>query len=92
MIHECASDDCYLVMVLYMDPRDFPGRLVARGWIVGRGFLIMQGLPWVMPPRALDRVQEVLRDQGFVRVQLPPDHDQNILEEWIPAPVLWGRE
>lgn len=92
MIHPCASGDWYAVLILYWDPLDYPRRLVMRRWTARPGLLVMHGSPWVLPPSDLERLREVLRGEGFVSLPIPPESDPTIIEEWIPAPVLWGRE
>ena len=48
--------------------------------------------PEIEVPRAIERLRESLREEGFVTMRLPEDSDPVILEEWAPAPSMWGRE
>lgn len=67
---------------LYNNPRDFPGFIVARGWIVGDGIE-----PYPMRFACLYDTIELARDHmralGLSRIVASASDDPVIIESWL---------
>ncbi len=70
------------IWTIYHSPKDFPGRYVARLWLVGHGLPEPRPTDQFMTSNTLDGIRAML-PPGLVCLQRSSDDDPVIVETWI---------
>jgi len=70
--------------VIYQNPIDFPGKVVARGFTIGPGWLEPDGGPLYVGTSLTDaRIAIARRDPGLIRISAEYSDEPQIVEVWI---------
>lgn len=82
MTESTAREDELAMWVVYNSPPDYPGKFVARCWVIRRGEDEPRAVPSLCIAPTLEFVRGML-PWGLHRQERRPEDDQTIVEVWL---------
>lgn len=76
-----ARDNELSIWTVYKDPADYPGKYVARRFLITGGG--SHATPEVVINDSLEVIQGVMTDRGLTKLPRSPGDERQIVESWI---------
>lgn len=70
-----------MMLVVYVGPSDFLGKVVVRRWCIGEGTMEPEARPWNVS-NSLNEARQSIPD-GLHRIERHPNDDPVIAEVWL---------
>lgn len=71
------------IWTIYLKPRDYPDKLVAREWLVREGVPIATENTVLVPSDRYDLMEEIMMQMRLTKMEPMPGDDPVILECWL---------